>query len=48
MKKFLKDNSGTLMVILGGVIIFSDIIGFDGVITFAVGIVLIVEGLDRI
>ena len=48
MKKFLKDNSGTLMVILGSLMIFSDLIGFDGVITFAVGIVLIVEGIDRI
>ena len=48
MKKFLKDNSGPLMVIVGALMIFSDLIGFDGIVTIAVGIVLMVEGIDRV
>jgi len=48
MKKFLKEKSGPIMVGIGAILLVSDLIGIEGVITFAVGIILIVEGVDRI
>ena len=48
MKKFLKDKSGPIMVGIGAILLVSDLMGIEGVITFAVGIILIVEGVDRI
>ena len=47
MKKFLKDKSGAIMLGVGAVLLVSDLIGVEGVIAFAVGIILIVEGIDR-
>ena len=47
MKKFLKDKSGPIMMGIGAVLLVSDLMGIEGIITFAVGIVLIVEGVDR-
>ena len=48
MKKFLKDKSGPIMVGIGAILLVSDLMGIEGVITFAIGIILIVEGVDRI
>jgi len=48
MKKFLKDKSGPIMMGIGAVLLVSDLMGIEGIITFAVGIILIVEGVDRI
>ena len=48
MKKFLKEKSGPIMVGIGAILLVSDLIGVEGAITFAVGIILIVEGVDRI
>ena len=48
MKKFLKDKSGVIMLSVGCVLLISDLMGVEGVITFAVGIILMVEGIDRI
>ena len=48
MKKFLKKKSGPIMVGIGAILLVSDLMGVEGVITFAVGIILIVEGVDRI
>jgi len=48
MKKFLKDKSGPIMVGIGAILLVSDLMGVEGAITFAVGIILIVEGVDRI
>ena len=48
MKKFLKEKSGPIMVGIGAILLVSDLMGVEGVITFAVGIILIVEGVDRI
>ena len=47
MKKFLKDKSGPIMMGIGVVLLVSDLMGIEGIITFAVGIILIVEGVDR-
>jgi len=47
MKKFLKDKSGAIMLGVGAILLISDLIGVEGIITFAVGIILIVEGIDR-
>ena len=47
MKKFLKDKSGPIMVGIGAILLVSDLMGIEGVITFAIGIILIVEGVDR-
>ena len=47
MKKFLKDKSGPIMVGIGAILLVSDLIGVEGAITFAIGIILIVEGVDR-
>ena len=47
MKKFLKDKSGAIMLGVGAVLLVSDLIGVEGVIAFAVGIILIVECIDR-
>ena len=47
MKKFLKDKSGAIMLGIGAMLLASDLMGVEGVITFAVGIILIVEGVDR-
>ena len=47
MKKFLKEKSGPIMVGVGAILLVSDLMGVEGVITFAVGIILIVEGVDR-
>ena len=47
MKKFLKDKSGVIMLGVGAILLISDLIGVEGIITFAVGIILIVEGIDR-
>ena len=47
MKKFLKDKSGAIMLGVGAVLLVSDLIGVEGAITFAIGIILIVEGIDR-
>tara|TARA_B100000902_G_C27016633_1_gene767527 strand:- start:600 stop:746 length:147 start_codon:yes stop_codon:yes gene_type:complete len=47
MKKFLKDKSGAIMLGIGATLLVSDLMGIEGVITFAVGIILIVEGVDR-
>ena len=48
MKKFLKEKSGPIMVGIGAILLVSDLMGIEGIITFAVGIILIVEGVDRI
>ena len=48
MKKFLKDKSGPIMMGIGVILLVSDLMGVEGVITFAIGIILIVEGVDRI
>ena len=48
MKKFLKDKSGAIMLGIGSMLLITDLLGIEGVITFAVGIILIVEGIDRI
>jgi len=48
MKKFLKDKSGAIMLGVGAILLISDLIGVEGVITFAVGVILMVEGIDRI
>tara|TARA_R100001594_G_scaffold8322_1_gene21625 strand:+ start:173 stop:319 length:147 start_codon:yes stop_codon:yes gene_type:complete len=48
MKKFLKDKSGAIMLGIGSILLITDLLGIEGVITFAVGIILIVEGIDRI
>ena len=48
MKKFLKEKSGPIMVGIGAILLVSDLMGIEGAITFAVGIILIVEGVDRI
>ena len=48
MKKFLKDKSGPIMMGVGAILLVSDLMGVEGAITFAVGIILIVEGVDRI
>ena len=47
MKKFLKEKSGAIMLGIGAMLSVSDLMGVEGVITFAVGIILIVEGVDR-
>ena len=47
MKKFLKDKSGPIMMGIGAVLLVGDLMGVEGIITFAVGIILIVEGVDR-
>jgi len=47
MKKFLKDKSGPIMMGVGAILLVSDLMGVEGVITFAVGIILMVEGVDR-
>ena len=47
MKKFLKEKSGPIMVGIGAILLVSDLMGVEGAITFAVGIILIVEGVDR-
>ena len=47
MKKFLKDKSGAIMLGVGAILLVSDLMGVEGVITFAVGIILMVEGVDR-
>jgi hypothetical protein len=47
MKKFLKDKSGPIMMGIGAVLLVSDLMGIEGIITFAVGVILIVEGVDR-
>ena len=47
MKKFLKDKSGAIMLGVGAILLISDLIGVEGIITFAVGIIPIVEGIDR-
>ena len=48
MKKFLKDKSGAIMLGIGCALLISDLLGIEGAITLAVGIILIVEGIDRI
>ena len=48
MKKFLKDKSGPIMMGIGAILLVSDLMGIEGAITFAVGIILIVEGVDRL
>jgi len=48
MKKFLKDKSGVIMLSVGSILLISDLMGVEGAITFAVGIILMVEGVDRI
>jgi len=48
MKKFLKDKSGAIMLGVGCALLISDLLGVEGAITLAVGIILIVEGIDRI
>ena len=47
MKKFLKDKLGPIMVGIGAILLVSDLIGVEGAITFAIGIILIVESVDR-
>ena len=47
MKKFLKDKSGPIIMGIGAILLVSDLMGIEGAITFAVGIILIVEGVDR-
>ena len=47
MKKFLKDKSGPIMMGIGAILLVSDLMGIEGIITFTVGIILIVEGVDR-
>ena len=48
MKKFLKNKSGPIMMGIGAILLVSDLMGIEGIITFAVGIILIVEGVDRL
>jgi hypothetical protein len=47
MKKFLKDKSGPIMVGIGAILLTSGLMGVEGAITFAIGIILMVEGVDR-
>lgn len=47
MKKFFKEKSGAIMMVLGAVLLAADLAGVEGAITFAVAIVLIVEGTSR-
>jgi|TARA_R100000781_G_scaffold54940_1_gene35837 hypothetical protein len=47
MKEFLKEKSGAIMLGVGAILLISDLMGVEGIITFAVGIILIVEGVDR-
>ena len=47
MKKFLKDKSGVIMLSVGAILLISDLMGVEGAITFAVGVILMVEGVDR-
>jgi len=48
MKKFLKKRSGAIMLGLGAGILTLDLMGVSGVVTFAIGIILIVEGIDKV
>jgi hypothetical protein len=47
MKRFLKDKSGPIMVGMGAILLTSGLIGVEGAIPFAIGIILMVEGVDR-
>ena len=47
MKKFLKDKSGPIMVGVGAILLTSGLMGVEGAITFAIGIILMVEGVYR-
>ena len=48
MREFLKQKSGLIMVIVGSALLVSDLIGINGGISLAIGIILIVEGIDRV
>ena len=47
MKKYLSKISGPVMLGVGAILLISDLMGIEGIITFAIGIILIVEGIDR-
>ena len=47
MKEFLKQKSGLVMVIVGSVLLASDISGVDIGLLLQLGLVLIVEGISR-
>ena len=47
MKKFLKQKSGLVMVIVGSVLLASDLSGIEIGLLLPLGLVLIVEGISR-
>ena len=47
MREFLKQKSGLIMVIVGSALLVSDLMGINGGISLAIGIILIIEGIDR-
>ena len=44
----IKKHKAVIMVTTGAVILLLDLLGIKGVVTFAVGIILIIEGIDRL
>ena len=44
----IKKYKAVIMVTTGVVILLLDLLGVKGVVTFAVGIILIIEGIDRL
>ena len=44
----IKKYKAVIMVTTGAVILLLDLLGVKGVVTFAVGIILIIEGIDRL
>ena len=47
MKEFLKQKSGLIMVIVGSVLLASDLSGIEVGLLLPLGLVLIVEGISR-
>lgn len=47
MKEFLKQKSGLIMVIVGSVLLASDLSGIEIGLLLPLGLVLIVEGISR-
>tara|TARA_R100000808_G_C2063381_1_gene93846 strand:- start:122 stop:268 length:147 start_codon:yes stop_codon:yes gene_type:complete len=47
MKEFLKEKSGLIMVIIGSALLASDLMGISGGVPLAIGLILIIEGIDR-
>ena len=47
MREFLKQKSGLIMVIVGSVLLASDLSGIEIGLLLPLGLVLIVEGISR-